>query len=78
MTIKAGHHSVECEIASLPLSAGDYVVGAGLAIPNKEWLCKEEHLGRLYVSQKDVYESGNAPTMNRSILATPHTWRINE
>ena len=74
MAIKAGYHSIECEIASLPLSAGDYVIGAGLAIPNKEWLCKEDHLGLLNVYPKDVYGSGNAPIMTRSILATPHIW----
>jgi lipopolysaccharide transport system ATP-binding protein len=76
MTIRAGKNSVECEFISLPLSAGEYIVGAGLAIPNKEWLCKRAQLGWLSIHPKDVYQSGMAPTASRSILATPHVWRV--
>ena len=77
MSIKPGYNSVECTFISLPLSAGEYVVGIGLAIPNKEWLCKNEHLGQLSIYPKDVYQSGMAPSATRSILATPHHWRVN-
>ena len=76
MTIKAGKNVVECEFISLPLSAGEYIVGAGLAIPNKEWLCKRDQLGWFSIHQKDVYKSGMAPTDSRSILAIPHIWRV--
>lgn len=76
MKIKTGYHTVECEFASLPLAAGEYVVGAGLAIPNKEWLCFEDYIGNLIVHPKDVYQSGMAPIVSRCILATPHTWRV--
>jgi hypothetical protein len=76
MTIRAGKNAVECEFISLPLSAGEYIVGAGLAIPNKEWLCKRDQLGWLSIHPKDVYQSGMAPTASRSILATPHVWRV--
>lgn len=76
MTIKAGKNTVECEFISLPLSAGEYIVGAGLAIPNKEWLCQRDQLGWLSVHPQDVYQSGMAPTASRSILATPHIWRV--
>ena len=76
MTITQGQTIVECEFSSLPLSAGEYVVGGGLAIPNKEWLYKEDQMGILSVSPKDVYHSGKAPTAARSILATPHIWRV--
>ena len=76
MKIKRGNHSVECRFPSLSLSAGDYVIGAGLAIPNKEWLCKKEDLGLLRVFPKDVFKSGSAPTSPRSLLAIPHKWVI--
>jgi lipopolysaccharide transport system ATP-binding protein len=76
MSFREGKTIVECEFVALPLAAGEYVVGGGLAIPNKEWLCKEDHLGLFSVFPKDVYQSGRAPTAPRSLLATPHTWRV--
>jgi lipopolysaccharide transport system ATP-binding protein len=76
MTIRAGYQAVECELESIPFSAGDYMVGAGLAIPNKEWLCGEIHMGRLVVHPRNVYESGMAPEASRSILAVPHIWHV--
>ena len=77
MTIKPGYHSVECEFESLPISAGEYFVGAGLAIPHKEWLCRRERLATLTIYLKDVYKSGMAPVSNRCLIATPHVWRVN-
>lgn len=76
LSIKTGFHIAECDFISLPLSAGEYIIGAGLAIPNKEWLCWREQLGWLTVNPKDVYQSGTAPTAARSIIATPHIWRV--
>ncbi len=76
ISFKEGKTIVECEFEALPLAAGEYVVGGGMAIPNKEWLCKEDYLGLLSVSPKDVYRSGMAPAAPRSLLVTPHTWRL--
>ncbi len=76
MIIKKGQNIVECEFSSLPLSAGEYFVGSGLGIPNKEWLYRNQQIGRLTVHPKDVYQSGMAPTADRSILAIPHKWRV--
>jgi len=78
MEIKVGYNTVECEFVSFPFSAGNYIVGAGLAIPKREWLCWNEQLGLLTVHPKDVYHSGEAPMATRSIIATPHKWRIIE
>ena len=71
-----GEHSIDCFIESLPFSAGDYVVGAGLAIPNIEWLWYEPSLTRLTVREADVYGSGMPPVATRALLAAPHQWRI--
>lgn len=76
MTIKEGHHSGICEISQVPLAAGDYVIGCGLAIPNKELLCWDENLTMLTIHSSDVYESGLAPNSARSLIATPHKWII--
>jgi lipopolysaccharide transport system ATP-binding protein len=71
-----GEHSVDCAINALPFAAGDYVLGAGLAIPNIEWLWYEPSLTRLTVREEDVYGSGLAPVSTRALVAVPHTWRI--
>ena len=76
MNINKGQNIVECEFPSLPLSAGEYIVGVGLAIPNKEWLYRNQQIGTLIVHPKDVYNSGMAPIANRSILAIPHKWKV--
>ena len=76
MSIEPGHHYGDCEILRLPLSSGEYTIGCGLAIPNKEWLCSEPNLGILKVYPRDVYKSGQAPTGSRSILAIPHRWKV--
>jgi lipopolysaccharide transport system ATP-binding protein len=76
MNINKGQNIVECEFSSLPFSAGEYIVGVGLAIPNKEWLYRNQQIGKLIVHPKDVYQSGVSPTVTRSILAIPHKWRI--
>jgi lipopolysaccharide transport system ATP-binding protein len=76
MSIQPGCYYGDCELAELPLSAGDFVVGAGLAIPNKEWLWREDSLAILTVHPRDVYRSGLAPTSSRSLLAIPHTWKV--
>jgi hypothetical protein len=74
--IRTGYHFADCELEQLPLSAGVYIVGAGLAIPNKEWLYREDALGVLTVQARDVYQSGLAPQSARSLLAVPHRWRV--
>lgn len=39
--LRKGRHYVDCFIPSLPLSAGDYYLGAGLTISVTEWLWRE-------------------------------------
>jgi lipopolysaccharide transport system ATP-binding protein len=72
---KPGLNTVDCEIQSLPLSSGEFTVGAGIAIPRREWLYKDDHLGKLKVLPKDVYESGFSPEASRSLLAVNHQWK---
>ncbi|RMG22535.1 MAG: hypothetical protein D6732_25680, partial [Methanobacteriota archaeon] len=57
-----------------PLAAGEYVIGGGLAIPNKEWLWRAGELALFSVLPKDVYKSGLAPVSSRCLLAVEHEW----
>jgi hypothetical protein len=75
MDILEGDHAVDCVIENLPLSAGDYIVGAGLAIPYVEWLWFQPELATLTISPRDVFGSGLAPVSNRGMIAPKHHWR---
>lgn len=74
--IMEGENTIECIIHKLPLAAGDYIVGAGLAIPNIKWLWLNEQICRLTVVEKDIYNSGKAPKLSRCLLAVEHEWRV--
>ncbi|MGE5305789.1 MAG: ABC transporter ATP-binding protein [Alphaproteobacteria bacterium] len=76
MAIEIGRHEVDCLIEKIPLSAGDYILGAGLAIPNREWLQKGDGLGRLKIYPRDVFRSGLPPTSARALMAVPHGWTV--
>jgi lipopolysaccharide transport system ATP-binding protein len=76
MAIEIGRHEVDCFIEKIPLSAGDYILGAGLAIPNQEWLQKGDGLGRLTIYPRDVFGSGLPPTSARALMAVPHGWTV--
>jgi lipopolysaccharide transport system ATP-binding protein len=75
LTLEVGEHCVECVIKKFPLAAGEYLLGAGLAIPNIQWLWNRTELAKLTISPRDVYNSGTAPTMTRSYIALDHEWR---
>ena len=78
MPIREGCGYVDCEIREIPFSAGKYVVGAGLAVPRKEWLCKQQRLAKLEIHARDVWESGLAPRSTRSLIALSHQWHVGE
>ncbi len=76
MSLEPGEHAVECVIDQLPLAAGQFIIGAGLAIPWVEYLCWSPDLCSLTVALHDVYDSGYAPAADRSLIVTPHRWRL--
>jgi lipopolysaccharide transport system ATP-binding protein len=73
--VEPGRYVVECEFAQLPLAAGEYLVGAGLAIPGVEYVWRNDALARLHVGARDVYASGLPPAARRYLVAVPHAWR---
>lgn len=75
LQIKEGKYLVECMIKKLPLASGNYLISAGLAIPNSEWLCWQQDIATLAVSPNDVYHSGLAPAIERSLLVVEHSWK---
>jgi lipopolysaccharide transport system ATP-binding protein len=70
-----GEHCVECVLEKLPLAAGEYTLSAALAIPTVQHLWRGQDLAGLTVVSRDVYGSGHAPKVPRSVLAVAHVWR---
>jgi lipopolysaccharide transport system ATP-binding protein len=73
---KKGENIVDCHFPRLALSAGRYLIGAGLAIPNVRWIYQNLDGGLLQVGAKDVFNSGMPPHAPRSLAPLEHEWRL--
>ncbi len=73
--IRTGRHCVDCRIPRLPLAAGEYFLGAGLAVSNAQWLWREANLATFQVQGKDVFALGRPPESRRMIFAAEHSWQ---
>ena len=76
LDLSRGPGVVDLSFPQLPLAAGTFTIGAGLAIPNVEWLCWSSELCEMNVLPRDVYVSGLAPMSSRCLLAVAHTWEV--
>lgn len=75
MTFKEGINHIDCHFPRLLLAAGNYRIGAALALPNISWLVKKLDGGMFEVGKRDVYESGLAPSLSRYAIAGDYEWR---
>ncbi len=76
VSIKQGESYIDCIVPSLPLSAGSYRFGAGLALPMVEWLCWDGDLAILEIASNDIYKSKFPPNQERTPLAVEHYWEL--
>ena len=76
LNFSRGPGVVDLSFPEMPLAAGVFTIGAGLAIPNVEWLCWTPELCQLNVLPRDVYASGLAPSSSRCLLALTHNWEL--
>jgi lipopolysaccharide transport system ATP-binding protein len=76
MTIEPGDSFVDCDFPRLLLSSGSFAIGAGLAIPNVEWLYNQPHAATFDVYARDTFDSGLAPASARYPVAMEHFWRV--
>ena len=76
LNFSCGSGVVDLSFPEMPLAAGVFIIGAGLAIPNVEWLCWTPELCQLNVLPRDVYASGLAPSSSRCLLALTHKWEL--
>jgi lipopolysaccharide transport system ATP-binding protein len=73
---KEGENVIECHIPRLALSAGRYLIGAGLAVPNVEWLYQNLDGGVLEIGARDIFSSGLPPHSSRYVVPMEHTWIV--
>ncbi len=71
----AGDHFVDLDIPSLPLTAGNYTVGAAIGVPRRAWLHRVENAGEMEVGPADVFGTGRPPAAEHCLVALEHTWR---
>ena len=68
---------VDCDFPQLMLSAGSFVIGAGLAIPNmEEWLYYQPHAATFEVYARDTFKLGFAPAATHYPVVMDHFWHI--
>jgi lipopolysaccharide transport system ATP-binding protein len=71
-----GESYADCIIPRFPLTAGNYRISVGLAVPMMEWLCWEENIATLEIAENDVYKSGFPPNQQRTLVAVEHFWEV--
>jgi lipopolysaccharide transport system ATP-binding protein len=74
LPLSAGRHIADCHIPHFPLTAGEYVLTAGLQIPYVRWLCRYDDMAQLAVHPADVFKSGVPPILARGAVATRCAW----
>jgi homopolymeric O-antigen transport system ATP-binding protein len=73
--IKKGDHYVDCYLPSIPLSAGEFFIGVGLAVSKYGWIWRDTNLASFQIFGKDVFGLGRPPSTSRMLFAAPHEWR---
>jgi lipopolysaccharide transport system ATP-binding protein len=71
-----GAHWVDFRLPRLPLTAAGYGLGAGISIPGRRWLHKQERLARINVAPADLFGSGRPPQLRHGVLAVEHEWEV--
>lgn len=74
LSLPAGEGFADVLIEELTLASGEYLVGAGLARPNRQWLVNERGGMSVEVLPVDVYGSGLPPTLDRNPVPLRHRW----
>jgi lipopolysaccharide transport system ATP-binding protein len=76
LSLPAGEGYVDLLIEELMLASGQYVVGAGLARPCREWLVNEKTGMTVGVLPEDVYGCGVPPRVERNPIPFRHNWNL--
>ena len=76
VVFREGENVVDCRFDQLMLASGHFLIGAGLAVANRQWLANEPHAGTIEIHPKDVYDAGSAPSVGRYLVPMAHSWEV--
>lgn len=76
LKFKKGINKIRCNIPRLTLPHGNYIFSAGLAIPMREWLYRNNEMFVLKVHEKDIFNSGYSPILENAMSVTDYSWNI--
>lgn len=77
MSLETGTNVLECVMERLPFAGGEWTIGAGLWIARTDdCLCWTPDLCVLQVEPGDVNGCGFMVRSNRTLVVTPHQWRL--
>ncbi len=71
-----GTNVIDCVISKLMLAAGQYLIGASLAVPHIECLYYGVDHALIEVQSKDIYDSGFAPESHRAFVPMDCHWEL--
>lgn len=72
--IKKGLNHLDIKLKGIQLSAGEYIIGVGLSRMHGEKLIKLDEIAKLRISEKDIYNCGDSPEYDKSVLALDYDW----
>lgn len=75
MPIRSGRNTIDCFIENFPLAGGEWSIGAGLWMSH-DCLCWTPNLCVLQVEAGDPYGSGFSLRSSRTLISTPHRWKL--
>jgi len=69
-----GVNAILCHVKKIPLAAGTYVIGFGLAVPMREWLLLEKELCSFTIESRDIHKSGFPPLQEHAVSVVDYQW----
>ncbi len=73
-----GLHYVDCFVPHMPLSAGEYLFGVGLAKPGVHFYFQDGESAVFEVKGREVLRSGSRPSADKALVVVPHSWSVGD
>jgi hypothetical protein len=75
-SLQQGNFAFSILFSEFPLTAGSYSIGAGIAVPNVEWIYWEPNAVMFDVDSGPAYHGGIALSLSRNGFYVSHQWRV--
>jgi lipopolysaccharide transport system ATP-binding protein len=76
LDFKQGINEIICNIEKIPLPAGTYILGFGLAIPMRQWLFLRQELCSIDIGMRDLQNSGFPPLESHAAAVAKYNWEL--